>query len=153
VYDPIVEGRLFAAGSGKSKGAASRRGGATPPPRPSPARRSAALVAAFAASGAMHEVLLAILTPGTSRYTGWWMVFFSGWAAVLAAERKAGAAWTRAGLPPLPAWVAAPLTVSAGIAAGHVGFVTPAVGTGLADRVVTSLRQAFEGVAGLVGAA
>ena len=136
IYDPIVEGRLFASAGGKGR--------RTSQPRPSPARRSAALVAAFAASGAMHEVLLAILTPGTSRYTGWWMVFFSGWAAVLAAERKAGAAWTRAGLAPLPAWVAAPITVSLGIAAGQVGFVTPAVGTGLADRVVTSLREVFE---------
>lgn len=145
IYEPIVEGRLVAAGAEWGDGGKGRRAAAGPPPpgRPSPARRAAALLAAFAASGAMHEVLLAILTPGLSRYTGWWMVFFTGWAGVLAAERRAGAAWAGAGLSPIPAWLAAPLTVSAGIAAGQAGFVTPAVGTGLADRVVASLRDAF----------
>ena len=53
------------------------------------------------------------------------------------------AAWAAAGWPPLPAWVAAPLTVSAGIAAAHVGFVTPAVGSGVADRLVARVRDAF----------
>ena len=142
VYDPIVEGRAVAAGA-EEDGKGRRRATPTLLPRPSPARQAAALVAAFAASGALHEVLLAILTPGTSRYTGWWMVFFSSWAAVLALERKAGAAWAAAGWPPLPAWVAAPLTVSAGIAAAHVGFVTPAVGSGVAGRLVARVRDAF----------
>ena len=143
VFDPIVEGRAVAVGAVEDGTGRRRAAAFAPPPRPSPACRAAALVAAFAASGAMHEVLLAILTPGTSRYTGWWMVFFSSWAAVLALERKAGAAWAAAGWPPLPAWVAAPLTVSAGITAGHFGFVTPAVGSGVADRVVAALRDEF----------
>jgi hypothetical protein len=155
VYDPIVEGRLMhGAGGGGGAGVKSNGSGSggRPARRPTPSRRTAALAAAFAASGLMHEVILAIVTPGLSRYTGWWGLFFSSWALVLAAERRAGAAWRGAGLPfPLPAWVAAPLTVSAGIAAGAVGFVRPAVETGLADRLVVTLRGAVDAVAGWGG--
>ncbi len=48
--------------------------GAAPPARASAARRGAAACAAFAASGAMHELLLAYLRGGCS---GAWLVFFA----------------------------------------------------------------------------
>ena len=87
--------------------------------------------------------------PGLSSYTGCWMLFFSGWGAILAAEKgckmaaerlSASLFWRRTNLPPLslPRWVATPLVVASSVAYANALFLPPAVDQGIAARVMSS---------------
>ena len=135
VYDPVVDGRVVVVASSPAHAAA-------PQPRPSRARRLAAVTAAFAVSGAVHEVILFIIQPGPSPYQGYWFLYFTSQAAFLAAESVIIRSWTRAGLPPLPRFVAVPAVVGGGLLWAHLFFLPPAVKTGLGDRVLHSLKSA-----------
>ena len=101
------------------------------------------------ASGLVHELEMFYVLPGFSSYTGCWMLFFSGWGAILglekglkiAAERVSGSRlWRKSKLPPLslPRWLATPLVVASSVAYANLLFLPPAVDQGIAARVMAS---------------
>ena len=72
--------------------------------------------------------------PASPPYTGCWMLFFSGWGAILglekglkiAAERVSGSRlWRKCKLPPLslPRWLATPLVVASSVAVRQPAFL------------------------------
>jgi hypothetical protein len=101
------------------------------------------------ASGLVHELEMFYVLPGFSSYTGCWMLFFSGWGAILglekglkiAAECVSGSRlWRKSKLPPLslPRWLATPLVVASSVAYANLLFLPPAVDQGIAARVMAS---------------
>lgn len=123
VYDPVCEGRLL---------------GATPaPPGPVAAsRRALALCLTFLASGVAHELILLRLN-----WPAWpslsWLAYFTVQGPILLAEARLKRA-IGGRIATLPAIL---LTLSIQLLLGSLLFIPPCVRSGLAARVVASLRS------------
>ena len=141
VYEPIIDGSFLPPfpGPRKARAAAAGRqagGGA--------ARQAAAMWAAFATSGIMHEVqFLCIrgrLSPGLA-----WFWFFTLQAPLIILERAAVAALRRAGLEPPPALRTA-VAACCIIGMAHLLFFGPAESQFVTRDVAAAVHAFFAGL-------
>ena len=75
--------------------------------------------------------------------TGGWFIFFAIQGPLLAVE-SALVKWARKRRLTLPRWAAIPLTLTLAMTLGDFLFFRPAIESGLADRVVDSLRETYQ---------
>lgn len=136
IFDSVCEGRLWALPQG------------SPHRQPSPARKLLGSIAAFAASGLIHECIFWHLTGHTTG--GVWLSFFLVQVPLIVFERLVLAALKRRGVI-LPDWLRALATMILLLPYAYLLFWRPCERVGLTDSTVANVKAALLGAARALG--